>query len=100
MGLTILFGTIHESHCTISPNIYLYRQYFQQKVFSFSKISESQTDLKYFQTLVKQRRARSKILDLKTDEGIITEDYEVIESTLVNHFKNQFFEIGTSSFHS
>lgn len=49
---------------------------------------------------MKQRRARSKILHLKTDEGTITEDSEVIESTIVNHFKNQFSEIGTSSFHS
>lgn len=49
---------------------------------------------------MKQRRARSKILHLKTDEGTITEDSEVIESTIVNYFKNQFSEIGTSSFHS
>ena len=39
MGSTALFSTIHESHCTISANFYLYLQYFQQKVFSFSKIS-------------------------------------------------------------
>ena len=63
-------------------------------------IIQGDRNTKYFQTLVKQRRARSKILHLKTDERIITEDYEVIESTLVNHFKNPFFDIGTSSFHS
>ena len=40
------FGTIHGSHCTISANFYLYLQYFQQKNFSFSKISRSQTDLR------------------------------------------------------
>ena len=44
MGLTALFGTIHESHDTISINFYLNLQYFQQKVFSFSKISRSQID--------------------------------------------------------
>ena len=44
MSLTALFGTIHKSHCTISNNFYLYLQYFQQKIFIFSKISESQTD--------------------------------------------------------
>jgi len=44
MGLTTLFGTIHESHYIISTNIYFYLQYFQQKVFSFNKISESQID--------------------------------------------------------
>ena len=40
MGSTELFGTIHGSHCTISTNFYLYLQYFQQKVFNFSKISD------------------------------------------------------------
>ena len=34
-----LFGTIHGSFCTISAKFYLYLQYFQQKVFSFNKIS-------------------------------------------------------------
>ena len=44
MGPTALFGTIYEYHYTISANFYLYLQYFQQKNFSFSKISGSQTD--------------------------------------------------------
>ena len=44
MGPTTIFGIIHGSHCTISANFYLYLQYFQQKVFNFSKINESQTD--------------------------------------------------------
>ena len=39
-----LFGTIYESHCTISANFYLYLKYFQQKVFSFNKINGSQTN--------------------------------------------------------
>ena len=38
-----IFGTIHGFHCTISANFYIYLWYFQQKVFSFSKISRSQT---------------------------------------------------------
>ena len=46
MRLIIFLGTIYGSHCTISANFYLYLQYFQQKVFSFSKINESQTDYK------------------------------------------------------
>ena len=44
MGATALFGTIYRSHCTISTNFYLYLQYFQQKIFNFGKISESQID--------------------------------------------------------
>ena len=41
---TALFGTIYGSHCIISANFYLYLQYFQQKIFNFSKISGSQID--------------------------------------------------------
>ena len=43
-NLTAFFDTIHGSHCTISINFYFYLRYFQQKVFSFSKISRSQMD--------------------------------------------------------
>ena len=34
-------------HCIISTKFYFYLPYFQQKIFSFGKISESQTDPKY-----------------------------------------------------
>ena len=44
MDPTILFSTIHVSHYTILTNFYFYLQNFQQKVFSFSKISGSQID--------------------------------------------------------
>ena len=44
----VLFGIIYRFHCTISVNFYLYLQYFQQKVFSFSKISGFQIDLSIF----------------------------------------------------
>ena len=44
MDPVVLFGTIHGPYYTISANFYLYLQYFQQKIFSFSKISGSQTD--------------------------------------------------------
>ena len=47
MSLTALFGTIYKFYCTISTNFYFYLQYFQQKILNFSKISESQKDLKY-----------------------------------------------------
>ena len=47
MSPTTSFGTIYRSHCTISANFYLYLQYFQQKTFSFNKISRSQTDPNY-----------------------------------------------------
>ena len=41
IGSTALFGTIHESDCTISVNFYIYLQYFQQKVSNFRKLSGS-----------------------------------------------------------
>ena len=41
-----LTDTIYRSYCITSANFYLYQHYFQQKVFSFSKISKSQTDPK------------------------------------------------------
>ena len=47
MDPTVLFGTIHESYCTISVNFNIYLQSFQQKAFSFSKISGTQTYPKY-----------------------------------------------------
>ena len=46
MNHTVLFGTIYGSHYIISINFYLYLQYFQQKIFCFSKISRSQIDHK------------------------------------------------------
>ena len=45
-AIQLIFFTIYGSHYTISTNFYLYLQYFQQKVFSFSKISGFQTDPK------------------------------------------------------
>ena len=47
MGSIALFVTIHEFQCTVSTNFYLYLLYFQQKIFSFSKINRSQTSPQY-----------------------------------------------------
>ena len=44
MNPIALFGTIHEFYYTILADFYLYLLYFQQKVFSFNKISEFQTN--------------------------------------------------------
>ena len=52
MDPTTLFGIFYRSYNTISANFYLYLQYFQQKNFSFRKISESQMDLKITKTKV------------------------------------------------
>lgn len=51
--------------------------------------------LDIFQTVVKQKRARSRILHLKTANGNKIEELEEIESTLVEHFKNQYAETDT-----
>ena len=37
IGSFAFFGIIQGSHCTILANFYLYLQYFQQKIFIFSK---------------------------------------------------------------
>ena len=44
MSFTALFDTIYRPHCIISTKFYLYLQYFQNKFFSFNKISGIQTD--------------------------------------------------------
>ena len=42
---------------------------------------------RYFQTMVKQRRATSRILHLKTNDGEVIEDQGGIEQLLLQHFK-------------
>lgn len=58
-------------------------------------IIQGDRNTRYFQTVVKQRRAQSKILQLKTADGNTIEELEEIESTLVEHFKNQHAETDT-----
>ena len=72
MGLTALFDTIHRSHCIVSTNFYLYLQYFQQKFSSFSKINESQMDLKYLPSSQKcPNKKRESNLDLSIEPLIL-----------------------------
>ena len=52
MDSTTLFGIFYGSYYTILANFYLYLQYFQQKNFSFRKISGSQMDPKITKTMV------------------------------------------------
>lgn len=60
-------------------------------------ILQGDRNTKYFQTLVKQRRARCKILHLKIEDGTFTKDFKVIKNTLVTHFQKQFTEIESRS---
>ena len=46
MSLITLFNIIYGFHYIILANFYLYLPYFQQKNFSFNKISRSQMDTK------------------------------------------------------
>ena len=73
MSPTALFGTICGSHYTISANFYLYLQYFQQKVFSFSKISGSQISPISSQfinidmtTFIEEKQTRMRKHDIRT----------------------------------
>nr|POF21822.1 hypothetical protein CFP56_65056 [Quercus suber] len=47
-------------------------------------------NMRYFQIVVKQRRARSRILQLKTDDGEVIEDQGGIEQLLLQHFKQSY----------
>ena len=58
-------------------------------------IVQGDKNTKYIQTVVKQRRAQSRILHLKTVDGNTIEDLKVIESTLMEHFRNQYVEVET-----
>ena len=58
-------------------------------------IIQGDRNTRYFQTVVKQRGAQSIILHLKTAYGNTIEELEEIESTLVEHFKNQHAETDT-----
>ena len=61
MGLTTLFGIIHESLCTILVNFYLYLQYFSKKFLISAKYANpkqtlglsSQPSNFFFQTIMK-----------------------------------------------
>ena len=45
---------------------------------------------RYFQTVVRQRRIRSRIVHIKNEDGILLEDPLEVENKLVNHFKASF----------
>lgn len=47
---------------------------------------------RYFQTVVKQRRARNRIINLKGVDGSCMEDMVEIEHHLVENFKEQYHE--------
>ncbi|KAL0008898.1 hypothetical protein SO802_010400 [Lithocarpus litseifolius] len=45
---------------------------------------------KYFQTVVRKRRARSRILKIKDEQGILTDKTEDIENILLNFFRKSY----------
>ena len=51
-------------------------------------ITQGDRNSKYFQTLVKQRRAQNRILQLRKADGNLTEDLSEIESMFLDHFKD------------
>ena len=59
MGPTTLFSTIHGFYGTIPANFYFYLQYFHQKNFNFSKISEFQIDPKR-----RKKNKRGQVVDI------------------------------------
>lgn len=53
-------------------------------------VSFGDRNTRYFQTVVRQRRAMSRIVHIKNEDGILMEDPMEVESRLVNHFKASF----------
>ena len=60
-------------------------------------IIQGDRNIKFFQTIVKQRRARNRILQLRTANGNLTKDLTEIESMLVTYFKEHYFETNSKS---
>lgn len=60
-------------------------------------IIQGDKNTKFFQTLVKQRRAKNRILQIRTADGSILEELGDIEYYILKHFKNQYSETSTKS---
>ena len=84
--IQFIFATIHRSHCTISANFYLYLQYFQQKVFSFSKISRSQTDPMSIWSILRQKW--NSLNTTWIGATIVGNIYEILRSVICKIEKN------------
>ena len=52
---------------------------------------------KYFQTIVKQRRAKNRILQLKDGDGNITDNLDEIEKILHSHFESNYEDCNIGS---
>lgn len=61
-------------------------------------ILQEDRNTKFFQTVVKQRRAKNRILQIKDSARNITYNLMDIESILVGHFKNCFGNNNQSNF--
>ena len=58
-------------------------------------IIQGDKNTKFFQSLVKQRRARNRILQIRIADGSMLEELGDIEYYILEHFKNQYS--GTST---
>lgn len=63
-------------------------------------IFQEDKNTKYFQTIVRQKRAKNKILQIKDFDGNTIENQMEIENILVEHFKNCFDNKNQSNFYS
>ena len=51
----------------------------------------------FFQIVVKQRRARSRIFQIKNDQGLLTDILEEIENILTSHFRKSYENYNNTS---
>ena len=54
-------------------------------------------NIKYFQTIVKQRKAKNRILQLKDGDGNFTNNLNEIENILLSHFKSNYEDYSSRS---
>ena len=63
-------------------------------------ILQGDRNTKFFQTVVRQKRARNRIMQIKNDLGCFTENPNEIEAIFTNHFRSYFQNSIQSSFDS
>ena len=60
-------------------------------------ILQGDRNTRFFQTMVKQRRARSRILQIKNDQGLLADIPEEIENILTSHFRKSYENYNNTS---
>ena len=60
-------------------------------------ILKGDKNTKYFQIVVKQRRGKYRILQIRDEQGNLTDNFEEVEAIFSNHFKRNYEGISNRS---